>query len=382
MYQAISPSAMAAIIKNYGAMNYCLGEPNLPLQQVAPPAAIGAAGLDELWRQIGDSFSQFASKYRASDTTRRTNMLLTAACASNVVFNNNPAWLTFSPFGWHGLDFLNLILDPDLPFADLEEELYIGCFGGGFHCEHSVPELAKDITDAIKDRDIATLLDAEQSLYGSSGATSFEPRELLALFLGGERKGSITVIDHAKEIGEELKQPRFARLNTGELWNKHVGRDSFFSSYWHVVAAGRAVNTNSHGMLNYGPLKSQKFEFTTAEMEKLVFVGADLLLGKVPVSAQSFDLSLWLESSCLFPREVATVLSALITDCTRLGGFILFDFRLSDLLQYQLGLNPIRAFTNLFNRPPDKGHPYANLYQRVAQTDTVERLRALIEKAD
>lgn len=378
IYPPVTAAAMSSFVTAYGAVNAMVCSSNPPWRQPFPAECI-----DTFWGQLRRTAGKFIPEYRAAGVDKRVGSQLSTAHRMGFIPNIQPLYLTGSPFGWHGLDFINLLLDRDLPLGDPKKKLHVGSFGAGLHDEFEFAVEAA-VIDGIDRRSAsefyAPIGAAQKELYDGLETTTFEPRELLALFLSGKRRGSVTAVDRVKAIGKELKQPRFARLDIA----KHlpVGpyrHPSFHNAYWKIVATERAVVTEQHGILDGSPLESERFEFTPAEMSKIKFVEADFLDEDVPIPSQSFDLSVWLESYPFFPQDVSALIAATIVDRTKLGGFMLFDYPVSTLVQNQFGIEAVRALSNPINRPSSETtSPYAHLYRRVEETEGIGKALELL----
>lgn len=320
-----------------------------------------------MWAEITGAYRDQVGLYRRMDVAQRTQSLLRTASSKKGI-PADPSMLTCSPFGWHGPDFLHLALDRTLDLGG-RHPLHIGCFGGGFHNAYEFIRASLAHTgpsEAISH--YRPLLDAQLSIFGPQMATSYEPRELSALFYAGNRPGSVTVVDCTDAIGEDLIKPRFARLR-GTALSPHVEFDDF---YWQILSAGRHVFADDHGEVFGEIIQSMRFDLEPWEVERIRFIRADLLLDDVPVPSEFFDLSIRTEFEYFFPPETSVILGAYIVSLTRIGGYYLVDAPLYEEAEEQLGLRLVRALSNPINRPFRGDNIFAFLYQRVEDTEIVK----------
>jgi hypothetical protein len=132
--------------------------------------------------------------------------------------NTKPYWLSYSLFGWHANDLLQLRKMPELagPLAAPR----IACYGAGLHSDFS--HLSADWQEfdpaVFYQNQVALerLRIAEASCLGTTGC--FEPKELLALLLGGDRPGSLHVFEPYAAVEASLVNPGFSFINAVEAF--------------------------------------------------------------------------------------------------------------------------------------------------------------------
>jgi hypothetical protein len=265
-------------------------------------------------------------RYREMPADERLREAL-ALGVDRVDLKGDEAELTESYFGWHQAELLVLSHEPSLGLGDRRKPLRIACYGAGLHDDSAV----EAFTFRAQGRDIGrfrdVLLAVQEALYGPLRATSYEPRELLALFLGGDRQGSIHVFDNNPGIAADLQRPEFTFLRSLPALHEFPFMiTSVVEDYWwRYIAAGRDVVTREHGLGSTGyPIRSYSFRFRPEEMAKIRVEPLDIATDRVAAS-DPFDVSVWFEGWYFLPELLIDLAWAKIVANARVGGYIVTD---------------------------------------------------------
>jgi len=319
--------------------------------------------------------------YRRLSQQQRTTLLLSTAYRVGGIPTQDPSWLGFSPFGWHGSEFLTLLEDPSLPFRNPSRPLRIASYGAGFHNDFRYLNAAAVGTGHPpldeKDPRYAALIQAQRALFAPIESTSYEPREVLALFLSGRREGELHVFDNQPEVALHLRRPNFAFLN---IWGSYSEQPPLqigkVSDYWRdYVSSGRDAVMRIHSLDPSIPLLySSSFLFTPDEMRKLYAHTVDIICDPIPVP-EPFDLSIWLEGWYFIPIPLVDIAWAKVVFKTKKGGFILTD--IPTLSPHALESMGLCIEGRIENTMSERKTLLRTLYRKIAETKVIQDLAAI-----
>lgn len=203
--QAAAREALAdAFLARYGGRSECLDPPGIMLRAavelegardlyVRPAPAPSARDLVDAPLNAEASATVSTSldllrRLRAFSPDARSQLLLRNARLAGGIPYVDPAWLTYSPFGWHASIFLAMARDPSLPFGDARSALDIACYGSGWH-DHADMMRADSMHHGMPAEEAVASVASYRALqvlaFGPDAGTSYEARDLLAAFLSG-----------------------------------------------------------------------------------------------------------------------------------------------------------------------------------------------------
>jgi hypothetical protein len=316
-------------------------------------------------------------RYRELRPRQRVAAAIRLAFERGAIETNDTRQLGMSPFGWHLPEFQFLRNHPQSLFYQSDRPMEIACYGAGLHSDLDLLEGRYAFHGWDSRRVSRPLAAAQKRLYGDRMATSYEPRELLALFLGGAREGGIHVFDNHPDIPGDLRSPSFTFLDAMRAYYDSPIMDMGLVDryWWNDVAAGRDVVIAEHG---YGttayPITSYTFRFTPEEMAKIHVHAKDIVADALDSPVQ-YDLSVWFEGWYFFPEPLIHIVWAKIIDNAKVGGYIITD--LTPIPAEQQRAMGIHLEGTLDGRLYRGGYTRRYLYKKVAEVPGIRELARL-----
>lgn len=341
-------------------------EPVPPVIAVRPPAIIipNPQQLSVFGQPIQTYLDALAA-YRSLTPEGRVAEAINRAYGIGAIERPDARELTMSPFGWHLTEFFALLNTPSFPFRDPSSPLEIACYGAGFHNDLALMEaVSVEVFGQSLGRRGYPLHTAQQFLFGAAMATSYEPRELLALFLSGSREGGVHVFDNYPPIAADLARPTFSYLDAMRAYyrNPPTKMEMIDDYWWDAVAVGRDVETKRFGVGPTGePIESHSFRFTPEEMAKMHVHPLDIASDSLDVG-RKFDLSTWFEGWYFFPPPILNIVWAKIIANTEIGGYIVTDMPLQLTPDYLRSLG-FDMLIPMRNQLKDMGLEYVGTIQ-------------------
>jgi hypothetical protein len=271
------------------------------------------------------AYQHAASAYREELQTQGVTALLNRATDAGGTPDNDPVWFTFSPFGLHLREFMILARDPQFyAYFESQQSLQVASYGAGLHNEvEYVRYRYSDIGLGAFDNSLKEHLALfQRDVFGPTGKSSYEPRELLLLFLAGDRDGTIDVFDSQTELALELQRPTLPMIDLLHLYYSQEEPRDRVAEYHHFLRQGREVELGYTQIFPLGQINYLSFSLTNQEMAKIRYRQADIALDPL-AEKERFHLSIWLESAYFFDEPLKWIVLSKIVRAMQPGSYLL-----------------------------------------------------------
>ena len=318
------------------------------------------------------------SVYQEELRSRGTAGMLNRANTLGAIPDEDPIWLTFSPFGLHLREFLGLLKNSEIgAYFASSHPLRVASYGAGLHDDADYVRYRYDDTElgAFTDSIKSQLRSFQRKLFGPTERCSYEPRELLLLFLAGNRDGTIVVFDNHPLLAEELRRPTLPLI---ELFGFYYETEEIVRGildYYHFLTQKRSVDIGSEYIPPLGDIHYLNSYLTDQEMAKINYRAVDIATDSL-AEREGFHFSVWIESDYFFPEPLRQIVLAKIVRAMKPGSYLLTNpirikreklVRTADLISLAklFGLELIGLASNHQDR-----HGTAALYRRVSNQHT------------
>lgn len=302
------------------------------------------------------SYQNAKASYREELQREGIAALLERAEKVGAIPDRDPVWLTFSPFGLHSKEFISLLKYTETrDYFNSCPSLHIACYGAGLHDELEYLRYRSDqpIGDLFKE--------FLKKIFGLTGRCSYEPRELILLFLRGDREGTIDIFENQPDLAQELERPTIPFISLTYENKEHV---EFLVEYYKYLSRGREVNE-----------ECDYISLTSREMDKMRLRPVDIAVDQLEKSP-CFHLSVWLESQYFFDEPMQWIILSKIVRAMEPGSYLLTN-PIRQHYEKIVSYEDLRSFALMFglefiglspNHMGKKG--CAALYRRTSDLET------------
>jgi len=270
-------------------------------------------------------YQHAASAYQEELQKPGVAALLNRATDAGGTPDNDPVWFTFSPFGLHSREFMTLARDPQVrAYFESQQSLQVASYGAGLHNEmdyirYRFSDTGLGAFDNSLEENLALF---QRDVFGPTGKSSYEPRELLLLFLAGDRDGAIDVFDSQTELALELQRPTLPMIDLLHLYYSQKELRDRVAEYHQFLRQGREVEVGYTQIFPLGQINYLSFGLTNQEMAKIRYRQTDIALDPLE-EKKRFHLSVWLESAYFFDEPLKWIVLSKIVRAMQSGSYLL-----------------------------------------------------------